>query len=66
MRVTLTGIISVLTMIFILLWDYFKMEINRPLCTEYCIPYKHDMADSSTCVCYDDRYIEIVQMEDIK
>ena len=49
-----------------LLYDQFLLERNRHVCAEYCIPYRNDMADSGTCVCYDDRYIEVVSVQDIR
>jgi hypothetical protein len=49
-----------------LIFDHLKMEQNRHLCAEHCIPYRHEMADSDTCICYDDRHLEIVPMEQVE
>ena len=66
MLATLFGIITMVAGTVYLIFDHLKMEQNRHFCAEYCIPYRHEMADSDTCICYDDRHLEIVSMEKIK
>jgi hypothetical protein len=63
---TVLSIVGMLLSTIYLIVDYFKMEHNRHLCADYCIPYRHEMADSETCVCYDDRHLEIVSVEEME
>ena len=69
MRLTvalLIGCLSSLSMIVYLSYQWLVMALNAEVCAEYCFPNSCDMMNVTTCACWNDDKIEIVDIKDIE